>query len=191
MKYLDIFLSLNKEIKDRKKKQNQKEGQQKCQLYRSKTTGYNQHLHRSGKVSRQGLRSSRPEDNISSDELAEDKMEQSELNQTIVEALEAQQTKIMAGMNAEEGRREECRESERGLNIKYILSEFQGGTSLIRYMNQLNQYWEAVKPRDNDTHYLTERSLSEPPGVWWQIIKDEVSNLQTFLNKFSRRFCKE
>ena len=118
-------------------------------------------------------------------------MEQSELNQTIVEALEAQQTKIMAGMNAEEGRREECRESERGLNIKYILSEFQGGTSLIRYMNQLNQYWEAVKPRDNDTHYLTERSLSEPPGVWWQIIKDEVSNLQTFLNKFSRRFWNE
>ena len=102
MKYLDIFLSLNKEIKNRKKKQNQKEGQEKYQLYRSKTTGYNQHLHRSGKVSRQGLRSSRPEDNISSDELAEDKIERSELEQTIVEALEAQQTKKMETMNGED-----------------------------------------------------------------------------------------
>ena len=113
-------------------------------------------------MSRQGLRSSRPEDNISSDELAEDKIEQSELDQTIVEALEAQQTKIMERMNAEEGRREECRESERGLNIKYILPEFQGGTSLIRYINQFKQYWEAVKPRDNDIYYLTVRSLSGP-----------------------------
>ena len=105
--------------------------------------------------------------------------------------LEAQQTRIMERMNAEEGRREECRESERGLNIKYVLPEFRGDASPIRYMNQLKQYWEAVKPRDNDTHYLIERSLSGPPGDWWQIIKDEVSNLQTFLDKFSRRFWNE
>ena len=58
-------------------------------------------------------------------------------------------------------------------------------------MNQLKQYWEAVKPRDNDTHYLIERSLTGPPGDWWQIIKDEVNNFQTFLNKFSRGFCDE
>ena len=76
-------------------------------------------------MSRQGLRSSRPEYNISRDELTEDSIEQSELGQTIVEALEAQQARIMGRMNADEGRREECRESERGLNIEYILPEFQ------------------------------------------------------------------
>ena len=126
-------------------------------------------------MSRQGLRSSRPKDNISRDDLAEDNVEQSELDQTIVEALGAQQTRIMKRMNAEEGRREECRESERGLNIEYLLPKFQGDTSPIRYMNQLKQYWEAVKPRDNDTHYLTERSLSGPPRHRWKIIKDEVT----------------
>ena len=48
-------------------------------------------------------------------------------------------------------------------------------------MNQLRQYWEAVKPSDSDTHYLIERSLGGPPGDWWQIVRDEMSNLQTFL----------
>ena len=55
----------------------------------------------------------------------------------------------------------------------------------------MKQYWEAVKPKDSDTHYLIERSLTGPPGDWWQIIKDEVNNFQTFLNKFSRRFWNE
>ena len=69
--------------------------------------------------------------------------------------LEAQQTRIIERMNSEEGRREESRELERNSNIKYILLEFKGDTSPIRYMNQLKQYWEAVvRTMDSDTHYL-------------------------------------
>ena len=58
-------------------------------------------------------------------------------------------------------------------------------------MNQLKQYWQAVKPRDYDTHYSIEKSLSGPPGDWRQIIKDEFNNIQTFLDKFSRRYWNE
>ena len=105
--------------------------------------------------------------------------------------IEAQQTRIMERLNAEEERREEIRGPERGSSFKYILPEFRGDTSPIRYINQLKQYWEAVKPRDSDTHYLMERSLAGPPGDWWQIIKDEVSCFQTFLNKFLRRYWNE
>ena len=105
--------------------------------------------------------------------------------------IEAQQTKIKERLNVEEERREEIRGPERGSSIKYILPEFRADTSPIRYINQLKQYWEAVKPRDSDTHYLNERSLAGPPGVWWQIIKDEVSCFQTFLNKFLRRYWNE
>ena len=105
--------------------------------------------------------------------------------------LEAQQTRIMERLNAEGERREEIRGLERGPNIKYILPEFRGDTSPIRYMNQIKQYWEAVKPRDSDTHYLIERSLTGPPGDWWQIIKDEVSNFQIFINKFLKRYWSE
>ena len=64
-------------------------------------------------------------------------------------------------------------------------------TSPIRYINQLKQYWEAVKPRDTDIHYLIERSLAGPPGDWWQIIKDDVNNFQTFLEKFLKRYWNE
>ena len=49
--------------------------------------------------------------------------------------LEAQQTRIMERINAEEGRREEVRGPERNSSIKYILPEFQGNTSPIWYMN--------------------------------------------------------
>ena len=73
----------------------------------------------------------------------------------------------MKRINSEEGRREESRGSERNSNIKYILPEFKGDTSPIRYMNQLKQYWEEVKPRDSDTHYLIKRSLTGPLGDWW------------------------
>ena len=115
--------------------------------------------------------------------------ERSNRIETQFNRLEARQTRIMERMNAEEGRRgEDPRIIERSSSIKYILPEFQGNTSPIRYMNQLKQYWEAVKPRDNDTHYLIERSLSGPPGGWWQIIKDEVNNIQTFSEKFSKRY---
>ena len=55
-------------------------------------------------------------------------------------------------------------------------------------MNQLKQYWEAVKPRDSDTHYLIERSLGGLPGDWWQIVKEEVNNLQTFLKQILKTF---
>ena len=33
--------------------------------------------------------------------------------------------------------------------------------------------------------------MARPPGDWWQIIKDEVSCFQTFLNKFLRRYWNE
>ena len=105
--------------------------------------------------------------------------------------LEAQQTRIMERLTAEEERREEVRGPERSSSIKYILPEFRGDTSPIRYLNQLKQYWEAAKPRDSDTHYLIERSLAGPPGDWWQIIKDEASSFQAFLNKFLRRYWSE
>ena len=78
----------------------------------------------------------------------------------------------MERLNAEGERREENRGPERNSNIKYILPEFRGDTSPIRYINQLKQYWGAVNPRDRDTHYLIERSL-------------------TFLNKFLRRYWNE
>ena len=58
-------------------------------------------------------------------------------------------------------------------------------------MNQLKQYWEAVKPRDTDIHYLIERSLAGPPGDWWQIIKVDVNNFQTFLDKFLKIYWDE
>ena len=91
--------------------------------------------------------------------------ERSNRIETQFNRLEAQQTRIMDRMNAEEGRRgEDPRIIERISSIKYILPEFQGNTSPIRYMNQLKQYGEAVKPRDNDTLYLIEKSLSGPPG---------------------------
>ena len=76
--------------------------------------------------------------------------------------LEAQQTRIIETINVEEGRGEECRGLGRRQNIKYVFPEFQENTSPIRYMNQLKQYWEVVKPRDNDTHYLIEKSLCGP-----------------------------
>ena len=104
--------------------------------------------------------------------------------------LEAQQTRILERVHAEDGR-EEVRGLERNAGIKYVLPEFQGDTSPIRYMNQMKQYWEAVKPRDSDTHYLIEKSLGGPPVDWWQIVKEEVNNLQTFLSRFSRRFWNE
>ena len=58
-------------------------------------------------------------------------------------------------------------------------------------MNELKQYLEAVKLRDSTTHYLIKRSLSGPPGDLCQIIKNEVSNLQIFLNQFSCRSWNE
>ena len=105
--------------------------------------------------------------------------------------LEAQQTRIIERINAGEGLREESRSSNYGSNIKHILPEFRGETSPIRYINELKQYWEAVEPRENETHYLIERSLRGPPGDWWQIVKSEVRNLQTFLQKFTQRYWNE
>ena len=42
-------------------------------------------------------------------------------------------------------------------NIKYVLPEYKGDTSPIRYINAMRQYWRAVKPAESDTHYLIER----------------------------------
>ena len=70
-------------------------------------------------MSRRRLRSLKPEDNILRNDLAEDNIQEYKLDQTIVEALESLQRRIMERMNAEERRREECRESEKDLNIKY------------------------------------------------------------------------
>ena len=84
--------------------------------------------------------------------------------------LESQQTRIIERINSEGGRREEVRGPERNSNIKYIFPEFQGDTS---------------------SHYLIERSLAGPPGDWCQIIKDDVNNFQTFLDKFLKRYWNE
>ena len=105
--------------------------------------------------------------------------------------LEAQKTRIMKRINSEEGRRGECSGLERNSNIKYILPQFKEGISPIRYMNQFKQYWEALRLKNSDTHYLIERSLTGPPGDWWKFMKDEVNNFVTFLNRFSRRFWNE
>ena len=71
--------------------------------------------------------------------------------------LEAQQKPTIERINSEENRRgEEFRITERNSSIKYTLPEFQGNTRPIRYMNQVKQYWVALKPRDNDTNYLIE-----------------------------------
>ena len=86
---------------------------------------------------------------------------------------------------------EELPGETRTSNIKYVLPEFRGDTSPIRYMHQIKQYWEAVEPKESDTHYLIERSLTGPPGDWWQIVKEDVGNFQTFLSKFSRRYWNE
>ena len=72
-----------------------------------------------------------------------------------------------------------------------VLPEFRGDTSPIRYINELKQYWESVEPRENETHYLIERSLRGPPGDWWKIVKNEVQNLQTFFQKFTHRYWGE
>ena len=58
-------------------------------------------------------------------------------------------------------------------------------------MHQMKQYWEAVEPKESDTDYLIERSLTGPPGDWWQIVKEDVGNFRTFLSKFSRRYWNE
>ena len=105
-----------------------------------------------------------------------------------INRLEAQQTRIMERLNTEGPREEDLPEANRAFNIKYVLPEFGGDTSPIRYMNQLKQYWEAVEPKDSDTHYLIEKSLTGPPGDWWKIVKEDVSNFQMFLSKFSRRY---
>ena len=92
--------------------------------------------------------------------------------------LEAQQTRLIERINSGEVMRGETRSNSYSSNIKYVLPEFRGDTSPIRYINEIKQYWEAVEPRENETHYLIERSLRGPPGDWWQIVKSEVRNLQ-------------
>ena len=68
-----------------------------------------------------------------------------------VNRLEAQQTRMMERLNTEE-----LPGATRTSNIKYVLPEFRGDTSPIRYMHQIKQYWEAVEPKESDTHYLIE-----------------------------------
>ena len=48
-----------------------------------------------------------------------------------------------------------------------------------------------MEPRENEIHYLIERSLQGPPGDWWQIVKNEVRNLQMFFHKFTQRYWNE
>ena len=102
--------------------------------------------------------------------------------------LVAQPSRMMERLNAEDSRRDKSLGANRISNIKYVLPEFRGDTSPIKYINQLKQYYEAVEPKESDTHYLIEKSLMGPPGDWWQIIKDDVNNFQMFLSKFSRRY---
>ena len=76
-------------------------------------------------------------------------------------------------------------------NIKYVLPEYKGDTSPIRYINAMRQYWRAVKPAESDTHYLIERSLTGSSGNWWQIIKEDVNDLVSFIENFSKRYWNE
>ena len=105
--------------------------------------------------------------------------------------LEAQKTRLIERINSGEGLGGETRNNNHSSNIKYVLPEFREDTSPIRYINELKKYWEAVEPRENETHYLIERSLRGPPGDWQQIVKNEVRNLQTFLKKFTQRYWSE
>ena len=91
-------------------------------------------------------------------EIAEALEERNNRVETQFGRLEAQQTRIMEILNAEGQRREETRGLERNSNIKYILPEFRGDTSPIRYINQLKQYWGAVNPRDSDTHTTSSKN---------------------------------
>ena len=105
--------------------------------------------------------------------------------------LEGQQKRMMERLNTEGPRREDLLTANRAFNIKYVLPEYGDNTSPRRYTNQLKPYWEAVEPKDHDTHYLIERSLTGPPGDWWQIVKEDVSNFQMFLSKFSQIYWNE
>lgn len=76
-------------------------------------------------------------------------------------------------------------------NIKYILPEFNGEGSPIKYMRQIKQYWEVVRPRNCDMEYLIEKSLSGTPYDWWLVVKGEVTCLNSFLQKFQQRYWGE
>lgn len=73
-------------------------------------------------------------------------------------------------------------------NIKYILPEFNGQGSPMRYLRQLQQYWKVVRPRACDAEYLIERSLSGPPGDWWLIVKNEITDIDKFIIRFQQRY---
>lgn len=76
-------------------------------------------------------------------------------------------------------------------NIKYVLPEFNGEGSPMRYLRQLRQYWDVVRPRDCDSEYLIEKSLSGPPADWWLIVKDDITSLDSYVSKFQQRYWNE
>lgn len=61
----------------------------------------------------------------------------------------------------------------------------------MRYLRQLKQYSGAVRPRPCDAEYLIEKSLSGPPSVWWLIVKDDVTDLNSFVTKFEQCYWNE
>lgn len=61
----------------------------------------------------------------------------------------------------------------------------------MRYLRQLKQYWEVMWPRACDAKYLIQKSLSETLSDWWLIIKNDVTDLDSFVTKFQKRYWNE
>lgn len=68
---------------------------------------------------------------------------------------------------------------------------FGDNHSPMKFLNELRDYWSAVNPSQEETAYLIGSCLRGIPKDWWDLVKEDGDNFDSFCVKFKERYWNE
>ena len=68
---------------------------------------------------------------------------------------------------------------------------FNGKGSPIKFLEELSDFWAAIRPSRGQTAFVISSCLQGTPKDWWDLVKEENDDLSQFIGKFKRRYWGE
>ena len=68
---------------------------------------------------------------------------------------------------------------------------YDGRTSPVKFLEELKDFWTAVRPTRGQTAFIISSCLQGTPRDWWDLVKEEGDDFPQFITKFKRRYWGE
>ena len=87
-----------------------------------------------------------------------------------------------------------CQEAHAGTETLKVTPKtpiFDGNSSPIKFLEELKDFWAAVRPYRGQAAFVISSCLHSTPKDWWDLVKEDNDDLAQFISKFKRRYWGE